>query len=125
MIEDVVNRLNGKIEEVKHEAIKRIRDKVEPLKQEGEELYLSPIVKDGLVIWLGKVKDPEGTLTGGGLFQEGYFRSAYKIEIEFSNIEGSNRKHINVLAEITEISRDELIDLLYEYKFSQIEENIE
>jgi hypothetical protein len=116
MIDQVINRLNGEIEAVRLEAIQEVRNVLEPLKEDGEELYYSLIAGDGAVLWLGSVKDPEGNITAGGLFNEKHFITAYKIEMKYSNIEGSRNKHINIKAEITEISRDDLIDLLYEYR---------
>jgi hypothetical protein len=126
MIEQVINRLNGEIEAVRLEAIQEVKKVLEDLKEQGEELYYSSIPGiEGAVIWLGAVKDPEGNKTAGGLFNEKCFITAYKIEMKYSKIEGSRNKHINVKAEINEISRDDLIDLLYTEQQKKMQKDLE
>lgn len=114
MIEGVISRLNGEIEDLKQEAIKEIRDKLEAMKEEGDGIYSSSVSGiEGAVLWLGTI-EKNGFKTGGGLFNSDCYLAGYKIEIKKSNVEGSNSKYINISAELTEISRDELIDLLYD-----------
>lgn len=124
MIENTINRLNGEIEAVKLEAMQKIREQFNDIKSEGEGIYSSGILGgNGAVLWLG-IMEVDGDKTGGGLFYSKAYIGGYKIEAKYSNIEGSENKYINVSAEITEISRDELIDLLYDEKQRQLIKNL-
>lgn len=87
--------------DMEQEALSYVKTKLMEIGKAGEGLYSSPVYNIGRVIWLGLVRDDEGK-TGGGLFRESAFRSAYVIKGLYERIE------------IYKISRDELIDLLYD-----------
>lgn len=132
----LIHKINEQKETVKAEAIQEILPSLissmdcktmEEIKEAGCMIYRSPILSDKKedplieVVWIGHTKNSEGYNVRGGLMEEEYFGSAFKIIISSEAIIGSapaRNIYSGVKAEIYKISRDNLIDTLYENLFS-------
>lgn len=109
-LEKVIHREDR--EDLVEKSLHYVKSKLVEIGKAGEGLYSFPVYNVGRVIWLGLVRDDKGK-TGGGLFRESAFRSAYKIKI------------LDDRAEIFKISRDELIDLLYDEQQKEAQKDLE
>lgn len=126
----IIDAVSTPEDEVKEEALKRVlqllykeagsKDMREVI-EKGLAFYRSPVLTSAPpfkeCIWIGTAKDPNGKKLGGGLFKADEFIGAYTITIYSDLVRGKRETHVNTRAEIHPITRDDLIDLLYEDLF--------
>lgn len=98
----------------------------------GYGIYHTPVLTDKpgkepliTVMWIGKRKNVEGYNVRGGLLDELYFKSAYKITITTEAVFGSapdRNLYSSGKAEILPLSWGELVDTLYDNLFTSAKE---